>query len=259
MSNPYSRGPSLGGGAFGSGPVAKDLVGLLLVLFVTFSLSQLGMGLLMAWLRLSPATWPVGLLWQPATYGFVGTGAPSLWFLLELLILFWFGRDVRNALGKKKFWRLLILATLAAGLLAVATYFVSSLVGFSPVRPFLILQGQRVLLTTTIAAFAAMRPNATILLFFVLPIQAKWFIPLELLFAFMAFLASGPGLFGKDLPGVVGLFVAVGATLWLLGRRSGGRRSGGGMFKEARLRIEKWLIQRKLKRMRKKNNIRAVN
>jgi hypothetical protein len=49
-----------------------------------------------AW-RLTPAVLR-GFVWQLVSYPFVGTGGPSIWFLLELLVLFWFGRDV--------FWRL---------------------------------------------------------------------------------------------------------------------------------------------------------
>ena len=63
-----------------------------------------------------------------------------------------------------------------------------------------------------IAAFATLYGNATILLFFVLPIQAKWFLLLEIVFAFMGFLGSG------DLGGFLGIVAAVGVVYDILSR-----------------------------------------
>ena len=72
------------------------------------------------------------------------------------------------------------------------------------------------LLAIFIAAFATLNRNATILLFFVLPIQARWFLWLEVLFAFIAFLGS------HDLPGFLGITTAVLRDLGIaLGRRAG--------------------------------------
>jgi hypothetical protein len=83
------------------------------------------------------------------------------------------------------------------------------------------MQGQRTLLAFAIAAFATLNRHATILLFFVLPIQARWFLWLEVLFAFIAFLAT------KDLAGFVGICVVVGGTYALLSAGGPGRMLPG--------------------------------
>jgi hypothetical protein len=78
------------GGFGGSGlPVPKDLIGILVALFVTFSLQFFeGAAIIPALLRLTPAVFR-GFVWQVVTYPAIGWGASGLWFLLELLILFW--------------------------------------------------------------------------------------------------------------------------------------------------------------------------
>lgn len=209
---PWDRGG--GGGGFGGGgnpfgsffgPTPIDLIALLVFVFVTFSFQFFSFTRVVPdLLHLSSDVWRHGFLWQTVTYPFAGYGGPSIWFLLELLILYWFGRDVFSRLGRKRFWSLLGTAAFCGALLAVP---IDALLPDPAVNaPFVILQGQRTLIAILIAAFATLNRNATILLFFVLPVRASWFLWLEILFAFMAFLAT------KDLAGFVGLSTAVWAT-----------------------------------------------
>jgi hypothetical protein len=249
----YSRQPSRwasGLGGLGSGaPIPRDLIVLLVVLFVTFSLqffdSTAG---LIGLLRLSPAFWQFGFVWQVGTYGFTGYGAPSLWFLLELLILFWFGRDVYSQMGRKSFWTLLVVGVVAAGVAAVVVQLAGSLLsGLTGPLPFVLLQGQHVLVVILIAAFATLYRNATIYLFFILPIQARWFLPLEILFAFIGFLGT------RDFAGFVGICVAVGLTYSLI--TPGGARR---LLHESWLRLRQAWIRARLSWMRKRRGIRVV-
>lgn len=243
MTTPTYRRVSLGG--FGAGrPVPRDLWILLGVVFVTFSLQFFATTRpVVETFRLTPLVWQLGFLWQLVTYPFMGFGQPSIWFLLELLILFWFGRDVYWRLGRRKFWMLLAWAVVAGALAAVGTDVLLALMG----RPlagiggsFVILQGQRTLIAILIAAFAVLYRDATILLFFVLPVQAKHFLWIELLFAFMAFLGT------KDLAGFVGLCTAIGVT-WALFHRRGGR----GGLRQLWLRLQEKWMRRRLGRTRK--------
>jgi hypothetical protein len=202
------------GGLGGASQAPRDLWILLGVIFLTFSLRFFdSTRLVPELLSLTPAVYLLGFLWQLATYPFVGIGSPGIWFLVELLILFWFGRSVYSALGQKKFWRLLVGVGFAAGLVAMLVNMAETFLGGSSLVPgqaFVLMQGQRTLMVIIIAAFAVLYRNATILLFFVLPIQAKWFLWLELLFAFMGFLGT------RDLAGFLGLCTAVGATYFFL-------------------------------------------
>lgn len=245
---PHPRLPRFGG--FGTGaPPPRDLVVLLAVVFVTFTFQFFpGTDTLVAFLRLTPLVWQLGLLWQLVTYPFAGYGGPSLWFLLELLILFWFGRDVFYRLGRRGFWTTLGVAALAAGVVAVLVQIMGWLVtGSVGMNDFVILQGQRMLLAMTIAAFATLMGDATIYLFFVLPVRARWFLWIEILFAFMAYLGT------KDLPGFLGLCTAVAAVwLWLQGSRS--RR----LLREWWLRLQRKWIQWRLRGRRRKSGFEVI-
>jgi len=245
---PQTRMSGLGG-LTGGAPPPRDLLVLLAVVFVTFSLQFFATTRIVPdLLRLSPLVWQLGFLWQLVTYPAIGYGPPSLWFLLELLIAFWFGRDVFWHLGRRRFWRILGLAALAGSLVAVATALLAGAAGGGLLAPpFVLMQGQRTLLAVLVAAFATLYGRATIYLFFVLPIQARWFLPIEILFAFIGFLGT------RDLAGFLGICAAVGATWWWL--RSGGRRLD---LRETRLRVERWWLDRRLRRLRKRRGFTVV-
>jgi signal transduction histidine kinase len=247
--NPFPRRPDLGGFGLG-GPVPRDLLILLAVVFATFALGFFVPAVDL--LRLTPLVWTRGFAWQIVTYPFIGFGGAGIWFLPELLILYMFGRDVFYGLYRKHFWRLIVVCSVIAALVAVAVHVLTSLTGFMAVpAPFILMQGQRMLLAIFVAAFATANAEATILLFFVLPIRARWFLWLEILFAFMGFLGT------RDLPGFLGISAAVGLS-YLYVKSSGSAKGGKRIFREMRLRMERWLIQRRLDRAKKKRGLRVI-
>jgi hypothetical protein len=138
-----------------------------------------------------------------------------------------------------------VVAALVAVLVEVLVELTSGVPALT--APFSLMQGQRVLLTITIAAFATLNRDATILLFFVLPIQARWFLWLEVLFGFIAFLAT------KDLAGFAGIVTAVGVTYASL--VSGGPRR---MLREWWLRLQKRRLQVELERERRKRKLEVL-
>lgn len=238
---------AVAGGPF-SGPVPRDLAILLAVLFVTFALqffeSTSG---LVELLRLTPAVWQAGFVWQLLTYPFAGAGGPSVWFLIALLFLFWFARDVRLLLGAARFWRLLLVGAAVAAAVAIAVRLgVGDVAGEVRGELFGMMQGQWILSSLTMAAFAVLFGERTILLFFVLPIRAAWFLPLEIVLAFVAFLGN------RDLAAFAGICAGVAAVWWLLRPRS--RLTA----RELRLRLERWWLERKMARLRKKSGFRVV-
>lgn len=239
-----------GGGGIGlTGPVPRDIWLLLAVVFGTFSLQFFTAT---AWLpvalRLTPDVWRHGFLWQVVTYPFIGTGRPGFFFVLELLVLLMFGRDVYHRLGRRGFWNLLIRGALLAAVVAVAVALLQTALGGAPsTAQFVLMQGQHFVITVLIAAFATLNANATILLFFVLPIQARWFLLLEIVFAFMGFLGTG------DLAGFCGLCAAVGAGIWLVGGRF-----AGGAWREIGLRARQAWLSARLAWIKRRRGLRVV-
>src|SRR5689334_16432818 len=115
--NPFPSGPGrMGMGGFGlGGPAPRDLLILIGVLFITFALQFFeSTALLPTALRLTPFVWQAGWVWQIATYPFIGYGSPGIWFLLELLFLYMFGRDVYFGLYRRHFWRLILFVSMGA-------------------------------------------------------------------------------------------------------------------------------------------------
>ena len=205
----YSRsGMRQGSGGGGlTGPVPRDIWILLGIIFATFSLQTFETtARLISQLRLTPQFWQNGFLWQVLTFEFIGTGRPDLWFMIGLLILFMFSRDLILRLGSKHFWQFIVLASGFAGLIAVAVQILIGVFGFTSfgTLPFVLMQGQHILMAILIAAFAVLNAHATIYLFFVLPMPARWFILLEIVFAFLGFLQT------RDLAGFLGICAAVG-------------------------------------------------
>ncbi|MCP4204660.1 MAG: hypothetical protein GY769_22350 [bacterium] len=249
--------PTGAGGGYGfglSGPVPRDVWILLGIVFATFSMRFFEVSAPLAeLLRLTPRAWRSGFLWQLVTYPFAGTGAPGFWFVIELLILFLFARTVFYQLGRRKFWRLLVLLSLSAALAAVAVDLIGSLLAGGPAWqvPFALMQGQRMLLVLLIALFAVLNRNATILLFFVLPVQAKWFLLLEIVFAFLGFLGT------KDLPGFIGICAGVGVTVAYFGRGQGAGLLGGA-FRELWLRAQAAWFRLRLARLKQKRGMQIV-
>ena len=95
---------------------------------------------------------------------------------------------------------------------------IAAALGGSPTAvPFQLMQGQRILLTVTIAAFATLWGDATILLFFVLPIRARWCLWLGILLGFVAYLGS------KDLAGFAGICAGTAITALALSPAARGR------------------------------------
>ncbi len=243
--DPYRR-PMFGGLGFDRPP--RDLILLLAVVFVTFTLQFFeSTAALPRLLRLTPEVWQQGFVWQLASYGFVGTGAPE-WFLLELLILYWFGQTVYAQLGRRNFWRLLVRGVVGAGVVAVATQLALAALGAEPPGvPFVLMQGQRMLITILIAVFATVNRHATIYLFFVLPIRARWFLGLVILIAFMGFLGT------RDLAGFLGISAAVAVSYFSL-VPSGLKR----LLRDLRLRLDRLRFSLQLKWLSRKRGLRLI-
>jgi hypothetical protein len=246
--NPF---PGRVGGSSLGGPIPKDLLVILGILLATLSLRYFeSTAFLPALLDLTPAVWRRGWIWQLVTYPFIGNGEAGFFFLLQLFFVYMFGRDVYFGLYRRHFWRLIFWSAIGAALVAVLVHVLLTLAGFNVPTAFVILQGGWVLLVIFIAAFATAHRDATVYLFFFLPVPAWWMFPIEILGAFMAFLRT------RDFPGFLGVCAAVGLSYLYV--KSSGAVLGKRGFREMRLRLERWWIQKKLDRARRKRGFRVI-
>ena len=104
-----------------------------------------------------------GFVWQPLTYVLVHDG---IWHILfNLLMLWWFGREVESFIGPKAFTRLYILAGVVGGALWLAF----NLAEHSP------LVGASAAVLGCVIAFATLFPERelTFLVFFVFPVTLR--------------------------------------------------------------------------------------
>lgn len=237
-------------GGFSGASVPRDLVILLGVLLFTFSLRFFASTApFVTPLQLSTSVWSGGQVWRVLTYPFIGAGAPSIWFALELLVLFWFGRDVQAQLGRRQFWRFLVLATALTGAVAALVALASrGLPGLELGEPLVLIQGQRAILVVLAAAFARLYRDAVIYLMFVLPVPARWLIVFELVIGLLAFLAS------RDLGGFAGICAGVAAG-WFGAAPGGVRRA----LREAWLRLQQRWIKLRLRLLRRRRGLRVID
>jgi hypothetical protein len=246
MAYDYGR-PQLTFG-FSSG-APRDVIALLAVIFTTFSLQFFSQTYWITdLLRLTPMVWQKGWVWQLVTYPIAGVGDASVWFLLELLFLFFFARDVFARLGRRGFWQVLLTGSLAGGVVAVLVDLSARLVGRVPEASMLLVQGQHMIFVAVIAAFAVLYRDATIMLMLIVPVRARWFLPIEILLAFVGFLKT------HDLAGFLGLCAAIG-VVWATLAHGGFRRAG----RESWLRAQGWWLKQRMGRMRRKRGFRVVD
>jgi len=162
---------------------------LMIALVVCFALQQINLVYLRtpveAYLALSPQGLGSFYLWQLVTYMFLHGGLMHLAF--NLMGLWFFGRTVEHYLGRNKFLIIYFASGIGGGLLQAAlgavlpAWFGNSVYGSSAG------------VCGLLAVFCLMEPDATILLFFVLPFKARVLLWVSLaIAAFFTIVPSDP-------------------------------------------------------------------
>jgi hypothetical protein len=100
-----------------------------------------------------------GQLWRLVSYAFVAS--PTVWFLFEMLMLWYFGREVENGLGWKRF------AILYAGLILLGPLLLQAF-GYAGIPQT--FSGAQEVNFAIFAAFVAMHPGAQ----FFFGVAARW-------------------------------------------------------------------------------------
>lgn len=156
------------------------------MLATTFGLA-FGLAPLLAWLPFTSVQVLAGEVWRVATYGLVNP--PSLWFVVDMFMIVWFGRELEKFFGRKVFLRFYGCLYLLTPLLftAIGLWWPMQLAGESGAFALFI-------------AFATLYPH-TPLLFNVL---AKWVAAILVgIYTLMA-------LAGNDWPRLISLWATVG-------------------------------------------------
>ncbi len=156
---------------------------LITLLIAAHSLALIACALLLsaghgAWLDLfsyssaSVAQWQI---WRLFTYAFVAT--PDIWFLFQMLMLYYFGKEVENGLGWKRF------GILYAGLILLGPLLLQAF-GYAGIPQFAI--GAQEVNFAIFAAFVAMHPGAQ----FFFGMAARWVFVALLAISSLQYLAA---------------------------------------------------------------------
>jgi membrane associated rhomboid family serine protease len=123
--------------------------------------------------------------WQYLTYGFVhDTG--EIWHLLfNMFLLFVFGRDVENRMGRMEFLRFYLAAIVLGGIVGAATHAAYGLASGLPPEIWGYTIGASGAVIATTILFACYFPNREILLMLVFPMKA-WVLAVVLVMVDLA-------------------------------------------------------------------------
>jgi membrane associated rhomboid family serine protease len=185
-------------------------VTLLITIAVAFALQQVNYVYLhfpaAEYLELSTDGLKHGFVWQLLSFQFLHAGFSHLFF--NLMGLWFFGRVVEASLGRRHFLQLYFLCGVAGGILQAG-------LGLLFPMPFSIpVVGASAGVLGLIAAFALLEPEGEILLFFVLPIKAKFLLYFEL--AVALFFTVVPAEVGvAHAAHLGGILFAVGYIKWM--------------------------------------------
>jgi membrane associated rhomboid family serine protease len=198
MSQSFSSGTWHGseGPIFTVGSLRVDLTLLLigihtLAMAVGAVFAASGLGDWVNQLAFSAGDLKAGQIWTLFTYPFVhDIRQEGLWFGLEMLMFFWFGREVESAIGRRSFG-------LLYGALAVIPALV--LAGTGPLLGTTVLAGSGTISFAIFLAFCALHPGAQ---FFFAGLTAKWVGWILLAIYSLASFA------GRDWPGLLQLWLS---------------------------------------------------
>lgn len=204
----YMRGDYGGSGRWTASPT----IILLVINTVVFALQGINRVYLHSpiegMLALSGAGLKQWYLWQPVTFQFLHLSASHFFF--NSIALYMFGRPVERALGNGRFWEIYFLSGITGGLLQAALgMLVPRFFGASTM-------GASAGVAGLVAAFCLKDRNATVLLFFVLPVRAGNLLIGALAVAgFFVLVPSETGIAHAAHLG--GMLATIGYFRWILG------------------------------------------
>jgi rhomboid family protein len=224
--------------SFGPGPVTPAVKALLYANIGVY-VASLIFPVIRKWLGLAPPlVLEHGWVWQPVTYMFVHAAWPTH-ILFNMLILWMFGVELERIWRTRFFVKFYFITGIGAGL-------VSLLVSLIPLAATRATYDQNIVgasgaLFGLLLAYAMYFPNRPILMFFLFPVPAKYFVAILGAIALITAMQASGGV--AAITHLGGLLVAY---IYLQGGR-------GGLTAEIKYRYLKW----KMNRLRRKFDVYA--
>lgn len=148
-------------------PVGKIMLMIYASIYVLELICEHWLGLpIYGLMALSPLSTGTFHIWQVGTHALVHDPGAPISFLINCLVFYFFSGTIESALGTRKF--LTLYASAAIGGAIIGLLF-SNMTSFS--TPY---AGMMPSLLALIVTFGLLQPEAIILLFFVLPVKAKF-------------------------------------------------------------------------------------
>ena len=143
--------------------------------------------------------WP----WQLATYAWLHDLLSPSHVLFNMLGLFFLGPTLERRWGGRSFLSFYLWSSIIAGALSlVLAWLLPSVFGFPVV-------GASGATMAILAAFSFVMPEATLLLFFVLPMQAKWLLWIAIVMDTMAFVSGSAIAWHTHMGGVLAAWLLI--------------------------------------------------
>jgi membrane associated rhomboid family serine protease len=181
-------------------------------------------------------------LWQPFTYPFVHTDFLSL--LFDGLGLYFFAGSLERAWGTTRFLVFFFMSSVIVGLILLGLW------ARSDHGPTLLGLGPGIWLAM-IVAFATLNPFATILLMFIIPLQARWLAWITIAIEIFAFFSY----YGGPIQAVLGVG-AISALAFAFTSRDFrgaiGRVNRGPKGPSIKERFERWQQRRRMRQWQKR-------
>ena len=154
-------------------------------------------GMLLQFLSMNPEAVLHGQIWRLATYVLIPTGS-DFFIILTFIFYYWLGESLERLWGSAKFTVYYVSGMLLSALAAILVYLIDGI--NYPLYGAMYVNG------ALFIAYALINPDATVYIFFVLPIKMKWLAVVEgALYAVQVLRYASVGLWGMALMPIIAM------------------------------------------------------
>ena len=150
-----------------------------------------------------------GQVWRLVTWLFVPQQTSMLWMLISLYFYYMIGTALETRWGPRRFLIYYVIGALAN---IAGAFIAHAFTGYGyGVNTYLYF--------SLFLAFAALYPDMQFMLFFILPVKAKWLAAVDLLYFLIAIITGGASLRLAAIASLVNVALFFGEDLYQTGRR----------------------------------------